>query len=215
MLDFWCKVCYNIIVPRGKDKKREVKKMSLTNYLGIIEENYNKIVQSNNTTSRKRYARTILTVMELAPEVKKYWNYNENEFLWEDRFSKVGNPKTANYIISHGVVYDSMTNLRNAPSHSGLYLLGQTSFNPYTDVKQYWIKVGTSNDINKRMTSGYTTCCPCTVLLDTSYSDREYDCHRILKAKSLGRCQQNAEWFLVDRETYLEICDKKFDYFGL
>ena len=42
------------------------------------------------------------------------------------------------------------------PHKNGLYLLGQTFFNPITDEKFYWVKVGTATDL-KRRRSDYNT----------------------------------------------------------
>lgn len=108
------------------------------------------------------------------------------------------------------------------PMFAGLYLVGNTAFNPYTDEKFYFLKVGMSLKCIKERLKAYFTCNP--ILWKADYyecSDKkmtrflEEQCQLVLLEKCLEICEGSTEWFRVDRETYLEICEKGFDYFQM
>jgi len=101
----------------------------------------------------------------------------------------------------------------------GLYLVGSCNFNPLTDEKYYWIKVGIAKTFKRRMAS-YRTHNP--MLWKNSYffcedeTQRGYlesQCHEILKMKAIGSLSEASEWYEVDKDTYLDICNKGFIYF--
>lgn len=98
------------------------------------------------------------------------------------------------------------------PHKDGLYLLGQTFFNPITDEKFYWIKPGTASDL-KRRRRDYST--HTAMIQDIDYyignELTESGCHRKLKAIALHRHAD--EWFSVSREDYLAICEQGFNWF--
>ena len=185
-----------------------------------IDDLHSKLLGCISSNGKANNGWAIIRLLKEHPELKKYWYYDDSARKWDKRFIKLqeytfvnGLPIDCGYSVVNGCVVDPITNLKNAPSHQGLYLLGQTTFNPYTDEKQYWIKVGYGSNISSRLQQ-YTTTSPCTALIDTTHRTQEKLCHQILKMISIGKCQQNREWFLVDRETYLTICKKKFKYFG-
>lgn len=101
----------------------------------------------------------------------------------------------------------------------GLYLVGSCNFNPLTDEKYYWIKVGVAKTFKKRMAS-YRTHNP--MLWKNSYffcedeTQRYYlesQCHEILNEKAIGSLSEASEWYEVDKDTYLDICNKGFIFF--
>lgn len=101
----------------------------------------------------------------------------------------------------------------------GLYLVGSCNFNPLTDEKYYWIKVGVAKTFKKRMAS-YRTHNP--MLWKNSYffcedeTQRyhlESQCHEILNMKAVGSLSEASEWYEVDKNTYLNICNKGFTFF--
>jgi len=101
----------------------------------------------------------------------------------------------------------------------GLYLVGSCNFNPLTDEKYYWIKVGVAKTFKKRMAS-YKTHNP--MLWKNSYffcedeTQRYYlesQCHEILNLKAVGSLSEASEWYEVDKNTYLNICNKGFVFF--
>ena len=185
-----------------------------------VEKLHNKMLNCVSTNGKANNGWAIIHLLREHPELKKYWYYDSNIRKWDNRFIKIQEYNVVNnqlvdcgYSIVDGCIIDPITNLKQAPKHEGLYLLGQTTFNPYTDEKQYWVKVGYGSNLNSRL-QAYTTTSPCTALIDTTHRTKEAFCHQILKMISIGKCQQNREWFLVSREVYLAICDRKFAYFG-
>ncbi len=98
----------------------------------------------------------------------------------------------------------------------GIYLIGSTFFNPITKEEFYWVKVGQSIKISERI-KGYKTENPMVWEIEFCYlpllwvNTAETLCHEILAEK----CSEvvGSEWFAVSRETYLEICEKKFNWF--
>ena len=98
------------------------------------------------------------------------------------------------------------------PREGGLYLIGQTFFNPITDEKYYWIKVGEASDL-KRRRRDYNT--PTAMIWDIGYYTgndlTESGCHEKLKEICLHRHAD--EWFSIPREDYLKICEIGFDWF--
>lgn len=98
---------------------------------------------------------------------------------------------------------------------SGLYFLGMVNHNPITDEVFYWVKIGYASDLLSRMRI-YNTHCP--MLWHIDYTDGDYDTesyyHRLLRVTAIARCNHNDEWFLVDKETYLQMCKKGFKFFS-
>lgn len=101
----------------------------------------------------------------------------------------------------------------------GLYLVGSCNFNPISGETFYWIKVGVASNFKKRM-SQYRTYNP--MLWKNSYyfcdnpRERlflESKCHEALKKCAIGSLSEDSEWYEVDRETYLKICNKGFSFF--
>ena len=105
----------------------------------------------------------------------------------------------------------------SAPSCGGLYLIGNTLFNPITEEHFYLVKVGISNNLKTRM-RGYRTTNPLLFHIDYYTFTGENDllenaCHKILLECCESRIVKTDEWFRVTREKYLEICEKGFQYF--
>jgi len=102
------------------------------------------------------------------------------------------------------------------PNGKGVYLVGSTYFNPYTHEEIYFIKVGKSNDINKRM-KNYATHNP--MLWKADYRVTEYSsslesfCQFELSKIALQVADNTDEWFEVKREDYLNICEQGFKWF--
>lgn len=98
------------------------------------------------------------------------------------------------------------------PREGGLYLIGQTFFNPITDEKYYWIKVGEASDLKRRRREYNTTT---AMIWDIGYYTgndlTESGCHEKLKEICLHRHAD--EWFSIPREDYLKICEIGFDWF--
>lgn len=110
---------------------------------------------------------------------------------------------------------------------AGIYLVGQTSFNPLTDEKFYLIKVGsTLTDLKTRM-RGYYTHNPSVWIIETrNYLEKhvierenyfqeivaKISSHKDVKIIDNIAYNRNVEWFCVSKKEYLNICNKGFDY---
>ena len=126
------------------------------------------------------------------------------------------------------ILYDRVTEFDNvadpkrydAPKAKGLYLIGNTLFNPITNEQYYLIKVGESSNLHNRMKS-YRTTNPMVFHIDYlewnnkdfSYFDLERECHALLMRIGFVKAKDSTEWFLTTREQYLEICERGFQFF--
>lgn len=204
--------------------------IELERALNEIEKRYEKIRMADFTPTRRYNGERIIEMLNQYPELKNYWGYDENQFCWADRFYKV-EERTAieltekhisiesHITIENHIVVDEEIHSHEDPSICGCYLVGSTNFNPHTGETFYWVKVGMSKDIHSRMSS-YNTCCPQLFRIDYKKCNNSSEARimeevyqNLLSKVALGRCQHNAEWWLVDRETYLKICERKFDFF--
>ena len=98
---------------------------------------------------------------------------------------------------------------------SGVYLIGNTTFNPITKEERYWVKVGKATTLNQRINQ-YLTHAPDIYFIDwrptrkdllTDYENRYHS------QLELQATYNRTEWFKVDKKTYFEICEKGFQYF--
>lgn len=145
-----------------------------------------------------------------------------SKYLGEERrFDEFFNPAAAPRVIIQPTelgFFKDAYNHHEAPEECGLYLIGSTYFDPITHAEYYWIKVGMSLCLTKRLQS-YATENPMYWLADTlTVGDdvvrpMERDCHVMLSDVAIARAKDTKEWFMVDRETYFEICSKGFNYF--
>jgi hypothetical protein len=101
---------------------------------------------------------------------------------------------------------------------SGLYMLGQTTRNPRTDEKRFWLKVGLTTDPYHRFNS-YLTHSADIYFIDyvpieikEQLRHNEQICHELLeKIASTFR----TEWFKISEKMYFELCEKGFTYFPI
>ena len=95
---------------------------------------------------------------------------------------------------------------------AGLYMLGQTTFNPITNEKRYWIKVGLTTNPHQRIRS-YLTHSADVYFIDwfstKNYEQHEASCHNQLSKISLF---SRTEWFKVSEKIYFELCEKGFNH---
>lgn len=133
-------------------------------------------------------------------------------------------------------VENPLGNRKEIPKEPGLYLVGNTIFNPMTETQFFLVKIGMSTNLHQRMV-GYSTQNPMMFHIDYkiincgNYNNlpgyrgknaigREIKVieelyHQVMEEMNFCRCEYAQEWFIVDRETYLEICEKKFDFFKI
>lgn len=123
------------------------------------------------------------------------------------------------------------------PHCGGLYLVGNTAFNPLTGEQFFMVKIGMSTNLYERMRN-YSTSNPMMFHIAykevndgvdysklPSYSRRteqgryiksvEEKYHKAMEAHKFCRFEYAQEWFIVSKEIYFEICEKKFDFFEI
>ena len=135
--------------------------------------------------------------------------YCPNAFYYYERFQLVNAPQRSTERLDDGIT-------TNAPEVAGCYLIGETHFNPHTKEEFYNVKIGSSKNIKERL-STYRTFAPQVWEIDFIRSRnpkaKESEYHKKLKQICKGRNPRNNEWYFVDRETYLSICEQGFKYF--
>ena len=105
----------------------------------------------------------------------------------------------------------------DAPKASGLYLIGNTLFNPMTNEQYFLVKVGESSNLYNRMRS-YRSTNPMVFHIDYLAVKEdvfclEHECHALMLRMGFVKAKDATEWFLTSRETYLEICERGFEFF--
>lgn len=121
------------------------------------------------------------------------------------------------------------------PQGGGLYMLGSALFNPHTGEQFFLVKVGKSMKLRSRMES-YLTHNPLVFHIGYKVFGEEYyywennsirhiniykhhlkeaedKYHEAMKKLGFGHINYSDEWFFTDKETYLKICEKGFEYF--
>ena len=187
----------------------------MSGWSDIIEHYYNLMCQQRISCERARYGKQIIMIMQIASEeIKNEWLYRPSEYLWEDRFVRVGSD---NFFPDPPIFEDIRTDLRLAPAVGGLYFFGNTAFDPTTGEVQYWVKIGLGSNLSKRAQS-YCTYNPSTYVIGyketPNYKNEEHKYHQQLAKVALYRNQNSKEWWMVDKETYLAMCQKSFDFFA-
>lgn len=174
----------------------------------FIIDSFETMIQSMLTISmpapKKHVLELIIQTYNSEPILQDSFDYFPNERWYYKKFIRKGTIKET---------FDDKINY-NTPKMKGLYFVGETHFNPLTDEKYYWVKIGKAANLAERMRT-YNTHNPMLFRIDYSseYEKEEYY-HVKLIEKAIARCNHNEEWFLVDRETYLGMCEKGFSYFN-
>lgn len=98
-------------------------------------------------------------------------------------------------------------------ANSGLYFIGNIEYNPTLQKPIYWVKIGSAENIQKRMAayrshnpSYWHNNCVFTVASDALRRPYEKMAHRQLKACSIGNHPNATEWFEVTEESYFKLC---------
>lgn len=179
--------------------------------LNSFENLYTQLLYADTTMRRAEIGKCMIELFTENPSIAEVWLYRPSELMWVDRFIKKELAEKETPIF-----HDEVTNLLNAPRGCGLYFLGNTAYNPHTNEVCYWVKIGSSSNLHARM-KAYATSNPSTFVIGyeptRDYVAEEYRYHRLIEAVSLYRNQNNIEWFMVDRNTYLEMCEKGFNFF--
>lgn len=165
--------------------------------------------KETNYIDRKKSFDSAVFLFACFEEIQSEFEYCPKEIALADRFIK-RNRKRLN-------TFDDSINY-NAPEYCGLYFISETHFNPVTNEKFYWIKIGKASNIRERLRN-YNTDCPMLYRIDFKKCSNknvyqlEKEYQMAIKSIALASNNHNKEWFLVDEETYLTMCKKGFAYF--
>lgn len=158
-----------------------------------------------NRTARY-FAEKLLDLMKQYPQLNNYYEYIPSAYSWRTSFKRISHKESTDF------------SKEQTEGVGGIYLIGSTYFNPYTDEKFYWIKVGKTTDLAKRMKQ-YATHNP--MLWKNSFlqinskdlQNAEKLCQRCLKDHSNIVAENTNEWYSVSKQLYLEICENGFTWF--
>ena len=141
-------------------------------------------------------------------------------------------------MIIDNIFYNTENPLGNReaiPKQAGLYLVSNVVLNPLTGEVFYLIKIGMSANLYDRM-KVYSTSNPMMFHIDYLIIEDDIDYskipsykrttlrgrkikpieeqyHKAMEELNFARCEYAKEWFVVNKEIYLEICAKKFNFF--
>lgn len=152
------------------------------------------------------------------PIVRLQYEYYPNKWYYKDRVIKIHSSHipAPEPIIP---IDDSTIPRINYEDHfSGLYFIGQIGYNPILNKKIYFVKVGQSEDIGKRVKQYFSynpliyynhTCLP----IDNNIERKccESICHNYLSKYTINYGQNAYEWFQVSEENYYELCKQFSD----
>lgn len=193
--------------------------MKLNEALNEIERYMTQMKFCTSSSGRRYNEKCILSIMRECPATLRYWNYDGNIYGIEERFSrvKIKNEEESTIEIINGRVSDSTITERNAPKEAGLYFIGNCAFNPHTNEKQFWVKIGKTDSTIKKRIRTYDTYCPSIYHIDylpcNNPSEEEKIYHEILRKNSLAQSATSEEWWLVNEENYLRFCKNGFKDF--
>lgn len=185
------------------------------------EKLYNHMSNLSSSSSRAMYGWKIYHEVMDNSELEKYIIIDFNRRSWSDRFKfktqNINNLEIIVRMLEMNVVvevFDDGIDYTNVPDYAGLYFLGDSRWNPKLKRPEFWVKIGKSLNLRKRMRN-YNTCCPVVWHIDFNdeYANEEYYHERLLNICT-AKCNHNNEWFMVDEQTYNEMCKKGFTYFN-
>lgn len=175
----------------------------------IMEKYYNDLTTRKTCAARGNAYKRMVDLFERYEELHAIWEHRPYAKTYSDRFVK----KESHYETN---IVPEMVR----PNTKGLYLLGQTNFNPYTREEFYWVKVGQSTDLNNRL-SEYYSYNPMVWINGINeieaggLRELEKSCHTTLRIICQEQAFKSQEWFRVSREDYLEICEQGFKFFKI
>ena len=161
-------------------------------------------IKSINQQKRNQYFKGCVILYNCFEEINAKYTFNETKHYITDRFIR---RDFATPAFEDGIDY-------NAPKEKGLYFIGATHFNPFTNEQFYWVKIGKSENLYNRMKSYDSTTAMLWRIDFSKDYDKETEYHNKLLQNCINTCNHNDEWYRVDRETYLAMSEKGFDYFN-
>lgn len=142
--------------------------------------------------------------------LRKEWYHFPEEHFIKDRFIKkilLDKMGEESFPIPPAII--------PCDNETGLYLVGQTTFNPFTKEEFYWVKIGKSDSSLSKRIKQYRTHNPALWLIEFKIGStkKEKLYQSILNTFGSNKdAESSKEWYAVSREDYLKICDGGFKY---
>lgn len=165
-------------------------------------------------------------MIEQVSELSELYTINEGAFLWEDRITRksrtmeppqISLRPLACYPDTLPICYDT-----SGQDFPGLYFMGATYFNPINMQPIYAVKIGMSSSNIGRRIQDYGTYNPFiyherahTLPFGVCETANERLCHAFLESVSIQKMDKTSEWYIVDKQTYLYLCEnmKRITFF--
>lgn len=159
----------------------------------------------------------IITMFENEPELYEYYDIDWDKTFWDDRLRR--KPQYVEPMpiqLSWPKVWlDECAARYDYDEHfPGLYFLGATYFNPMTNIPYYMVKIGSTHRTVAERLKQYTTHNPmifhdhASLPFSICPEASESNCHNFLAKHAIQHPERGAEWYMVDKETYLLFCER-------
>lgn len=195
--------------------------ITIEDLLKELDEHYRIIQTCSTSATRARHASEMEFIINHHPETASYWRINVDAVWYSRRFTRLKNSikirpnPYPEFEVKDGRIINDGINY-TTPMDGGAYLFGQTAYNPYTKKPYFAIKVGKADWFSDRSVV-YNTCCPFLFRIDYKPATNAYEVESFyqnkLKKIAFARSCMAKEWYVVDEQIYLEICEKGFSYF--
>ena len=218
--------CYNVANGRFSKEKRQqgvVVLCALSRLFPCLTVIYDTSILRCKVTKRMTSIEVPAPIIEtpskspaLEPSPKK-WENTRWKGIYQhllDVDEEIGHPEHFEIpTLDTGIDYSVL------PDASGIYLLGDTRFNPHTDAKFCSVKGGLASNLRSRIKEQYLTHNPMPYLIGylevpSDYMKRVEDqIHYALRRVATYRYGTNKEWYELPSDIYMDICAKQFDWF--
>ena len=142
---------------------------------------------TEDNATRRAYIESCAILYVAYDSIQQVFFYDESQVTYKKRFIRRDLMRQNGELMpfADGINY-------KVPEEPGLYFIGETHFNPYTKEDPMLWRID---------------------YLVNEENEEEYY-HLRLAQIAIAKCNHNEEWFLVNRETYLEMCEQGFSYFN-
>ena len=218
--------CYYIVNGRFSKEKRQhgvVVLCALSRLFPCLTDIYDASILRCKVTKRMTSVEVSTPITEMPSESSalklspKKWENARWKGIYQhllDVDEEIGHPEHFEIpTLDTGIDYSIL------PDASGIYLLGDTRFNPHTDAKFCSVKGGLASNLRSRIKEQYLTHNPMPYLIGylevpSDYMKKvENQIHYALRRVATHRYGTNKEWYELPTDIYMDICAKQFDWF--
>lgn len=218
--------CYNVVNGRFSKEKRQqgvYVLCALSRLFPYLTDIYDTSILRCKVTKRMTSIEVSAPIAEMPSESStlepshKKWDNARWKGIYQhllDVDEEIGHPAHFEIpTLDTGIDYSIL------PATSGIYLLGDTRFNPHTNAKFCSIKGGLASNLRNRIKEQYLTHNPMPYLIGylevpSDYMKRVEDqIHYALRRVATHRYGTNKEWYELPKDIYMEICAEQFDWF--